>query len=54
MGEDVVIMVLMLYLVPWILPLPMLALAVFTSVVQALVFTLLSSVYFAGALGESH
>lgn len=51
MGEDVVIMVLTAYLVPLLVPIPMLAMAIFTSVLQALVFSMLSSIYIAGALG---
>jgi F-type H+-transporting ATPase subunit a len=35
-------------------PLPMMFLAVFTSVVQAFVFTLLSMMYFAGAMEHAH
>ncbi len=51
-GEDTVIMILA-FLIPYIVPLPMMALAVFTSFVQALVFTLLAAVYIAGAIEES-
>lgn len=52
-GEDLVIMVL-LFLVPLLLPIPMMAFAVFTSVLQTFVFILLSMIYLRGALSESH
>ncbi len=51
-GEDTVIIILA-FLIPYIVPLPMMALAVFTSFVQALVFTLLAAVYIAGAVEEA-
>ncbi|VAX21898.1 ATP synthase F0 sector subunit a [hydrothermal vent metagenome] len=52
-GEELVILVLG-FLVPLILPMPMIAFAVFTSILQALVFILLSMVYISGALEEAH
>ena len=52
-GEDMVILVLG-FLIPLLLPIPMMAFAVFTSVLQTLVFILLSIVYLAGALSEEH
>jgi len=52
-GEDLVILVLG-FLIPVVLPMPMIAFAVFTSVLQTLVFILLSMVYIAGALEEAH
>jgi len=52
-GEDLVILVL-LFLVPLLLPVPMMAFAVFTSVLQTLVFILLSMVYLQGALSDDH
>jgi len=52
-GEDLVILVLG-FLVPLLLPVPMMAFAVFTSVLQTLVFILLSMVYLAGALSDEH
>jgi len=54
MGEDLIIMVLSVYLMPLLLPLPMYFLAVFTSILQAAVFTILSGAYFAGAISEAH
>jgi len=54
MGEDMVIIIIA-SLVPYIVPLPMMAFAIFTSFVQALVFTMLSAVYIAGAVAsEEH
>ncbi|MBN1471817.1 MAG: F0F1 ATP synthase subunit A [Syntrophaceae bacterium] len=52
-GEDIVLLVV-LFLVPWFVPLPVFILMIFTSVVQTLVFILLSMMYIAGAEGEGH
>ena len=52
-GEDMVILVLG-FLIPLFLPIPMMAFAVFTSILQTLVFILLSMVYLAGALSDEH
>jgi len=52
-GEDLVILVL-LFIVPLFLPIPMMAFAVFTGVLQTLVFILLTMVYLQGALSEEH
>ncbi len=41
-------------LAPWIMPIPILTLGVLVSVVQALVFTLLTALYLAGAVEEAH
>ncbi|GAB4270558.1 MAG: F0F1 ATP synthase subunit A [Candidatus Rifleibacteriota bacterium] len=54
MGEDVVILVLTSIIFPLLVPLPMLFLALFTSLLQALVFTILSGVYLSGAISEGH
>ena len=54
MGEDVVILVLTVALFPLLVPLPMLMMAIFTSLLQALVFTILTGVYLSGALSEGH
>ncbi len=54
MGEDMVILILA-SLIPYIVPLPMMALAIFTSFVQAMVFTMLAIVYLSGAVAsEEH
>ncbi|MBF0170641.1 MAG: F0F1 ATP synthase subunit A [Nitrospinae bacterium] len=52
-GEELIILVLG-FLIPLFLPMPMLAFAVFTSVLQSVVFILLTMVYIAGALEEPH
>jgi len=52
-GEDIVLLVV-LFLVPYFVPLPVLALMIFTSLIQALVFMLLSMMYIAGAMEEGH
>jgi F-type H+-transporting ATPase subunit a len=53
MGEDIVIVIL-LVLVPILVPMPMMAFAIFTSFLQAFIFTMLSMVYVAGAVAEEH
>jgi len=52
-GEDIVLLVV-LFLVPYFVPLPVFFLMIFTSVVQTLVFMLLSMMYIAGAMEEGH
>ena len=54
MGEDLVLAILLFLAGMFMAPLPMMFLAVFTSVVQAFVFTLLSMMYFAGAMEHAH
>src|SRR4030042_45973 len=48
MGEDIVLAVVIL-LVPFLVPLPVFVLMIFTSVIQTLVFMLLTMMYIAGA-----
>lgn len=52
-GEDLVIIILFM-LVPFLVPLPMFFLSLFTSVLQAYVFMMLSMIYISGALEEAH
>jgi F-type H+-transporting ATPase subunit a len=52
-GEDLVIVILA-FLVPAIIPLPMMFFAVFGAVIQTFVFCLLSMIYIAGAEEEAH
>lgn len=52
-GEDLVLAILFV-LVPFIVPVPMLFIIVFTSLLQAYVFMMLSMVYISGALAEAH
>jgi F-type H+-transporting ATPase subunit a len=54
MGEDLVLAILLFLAGTFLAPLPMMFLAVFTSVVQAFVFTLLSIMYFAGSMEHAH
>jgi len=52
-GEDAVILFLF-FLAPLIAPIPMMGLAIFTSVVQTLVWVMLSTIYIAGAVEAAH
>lgn len=52
-GEDKVLFILFL-LVPFLIPLPMMAFAIFTSFLQAFVFMLLSMIYIGGAIEHAH
>ena len=52
-GEDAVLLIL-LYLVPLLIPLPVMLLAIFTGVVQTFIFVMLSMVYIAGAEEADH
>jgi F-type H+-transporting ATPase subunit a len=53
MGEDLVLGVV-LFLVPFLVPLPVFALMIFTSIIQTMVFMLLAMMYISGALEEGH
>lgn len=52
-GEDLVIIIIA-SLVPFIAPMPVMALAIFTSLLQAFIFVMLSTIYLAGAMAEEH
>ncbi len=52
-GEDLVLFIL-LVLVPYLIPLPILLLMILTSVLQTFVFVLLTMLYISGALEEAH
>ncbi len=52
-GEDMVIIIIA-SLVPFIAPVPIMILAIFTSVLQAYVFVMLSTIYLAGAVASEH
>ena len=54
MGEDLVLIILLFLAGKFLAPLPMMFLAVFTSAVQAFIFTLLSMMYFAGSMEHAH
>jgi F-type H+-transporting ATPase subunit a len=53
MGEDLAIIILTL-LVPYLVPLPMMVLQVFTSFIQTLVFIMLTMMYIVGSMEEAH
>jgi len=50
-AEDLLIITIASIL-PFILPLPFMALAIFTAVIQAFVFVLLSCIYISGAISH--
>lgn len=52
-GEELVIVILFV-LVPFLIPLPMVMLGLFTGALQAYVFMMLSMIYISGALEEAH
>lgn len=52
-GEDLVIIIIA-GLVPFVAPLPVMGLAAFTSLLQAFIFIMLSTIYLAGAMAEEH
>ncbi len=52
-GEDIVLIILA-SIIPLLVPVPMMFLAIFTSIIQTLVFSLLSMFYISGALEEHH
>jgi F-type H+-transporting ATPase subunit a len=54
MGEDLVLAILLMLAGSFLAPLPMMFLAVFTSVVQAFIFALLSIMYFTGSMEHAH
>ena len=52
-GEDIVLLVV-LFLVPTLVPLPVFILMIFTSLIQTVVFMLLAIMYISGAMEEGH
>ena len=52
-GEEMLLLVLTL-LIPFLIPLPIMLLALFTGLLQAFVFVMLSSIYISGAISEQH
>lgn len=54
LGEDLVLAILLMLAGAFFAPLPMMFLAIFTSFVQAFIFSLLTMLYIAGALEEAH
>jgi F-type H+-transporting ATPase subunit a len=53
LGEEIVIAVLFLIL-PIIVPVPMMLFSIFTSIIQAYVFVMLTVVYLGGAIQAQH
>ncbi|MCP5104744.1 MAG: F0F1 ATP synthase subunit A [bacterium] len=53
-GEDMVIIIIGTYLLSFVAPVPVMALALFTSLLQAFIFVMLSTIYLAGAMAEEH
>lgn len=55
MGEDVAVLIITVVLFPLVIPIPMFFLMMITSLIQALVFTILAGIYVSGAIGsEEH
>ncbi|MCD6319660.1 MAG: F0F1 ATP synthase subunit A [Candidatus Desulfofervidaceae bacterium] len=54
MAEDLVLAILMFLAGAYLAPLPMMFLFIFADFVQAFIFTLLTMMYFAGAIEEAH
>jgi F-type H+-transporting ATPase subunit a len=54
MGEDLVLAILLMLAGQFLAPLPMMFLAVFTSFVQAFIFSLLTMLYISGAMEHAH
>jgi F-type H+-transporting ATPase subunit a len=54
LGEDLVVAILFILAGSFFAPLPMMMLGIFTSFVQAFIFSLLTMLYIAGALEEAH
>ena len=52
-GEDLVLLIL-LFLVPYLVPLPIMFLMILTSALQTFVFVLLTMLYLSGAMEEAH
>jgi F-type H+-transporting ATPase subunit a len=52
-GKDFLLLILF-FLLPYFVPLPIMVLGLFVAFIQALIFTLLTSMYLAGAMAEEH
>jgi F-type H+-transporting ATPase subunit a len=48
------VLAVILFLVPFLTPLPVFVLMIFTSFIQTVVFMLLTMMYIAGAMEEAH
>jgi F-type H+-transporting ATPase subunit a len=54
MGHELVLMILFMLAGAFFAPLPIMAMGIFVSFVQAFVFFLLSVMYFSGAMEHAH
>jgi len=53
MGEDLVLAIVLI-LIPFLVPLPLFVLMIFTSIIQTMVFVILSMMYISMAMEEAH
>ena len=54
MGHELVVGILLMLAVPFLVPLPIMAMGILVSLIQAIVFFLLPTMYIAGAIEEAH
>ena len=54
MGADHVVVGAFTFMVPWVVPVPMMALGLLMAFLQTFIFILLSTIYLGGALSEGH
>ena len=54
MGHELVVIILLTLAGPFLVPLPIMAMGILVSLIQAFVFFLLSTMYIAGAIEEAH
>ena len=53
-GEDMVIVIIFTHILAFVAPIPIMGFAIFTSLLQAFIFVMLSTIYLAGAVSEEH
>ncbi len=53
-GGDDILLAVLFFLAPWLIPLPVMALVLLAAVIQSFIFPLLSTLYIADALSGSH
>ena len=54
MGHELVVGILLMLAGPFLVPLPIMAMGILVSLIQAIVFFLLPTMYIAGAIEEAH
>lgn len=54
MGHELVVLILLMLAGPFLVPLPIMAMGILVSLIQAIVFFLLPTMYIAGAIEEAH